>query len=132
MDKYFPLVIALVGAFVLWSFIKNTGNAGIVKISPADAKKRLDSDAGIILLDVRTMAEYLDNHIPKSISLPLNEIATEAPRKLPDKEAEIFVYCQSGSRSIRAAKMLLKMGYSRVYNLGGIVRWPYKTVSGKK
>jgi phage shock protein E len=131
-NQYVIAAIILVVGFVLWTLIKNAGAAGGIKIELSDAKKRLDTEKGIILLDVRTREEYLEKHIPKSTLIPVNVLGNEAIRKLPDKSAEIFVYCRSGSRSAMAVKILTKLGYTHIYNLGGIVKWPYETVSGNK
>ena len=132
MDQNIFLVILVVVIFVFWRLIKNLGTVGGVKINLEDAKKRLDNEKGIILLDVRTRDEYLEKHIPKCTLIPVNVLENEASRKLPDKNAEIFVYCRSGSRSGMAVKILTRLGYTHIYNLGGIVRWPYETVSGNK
>lgn len=132
MNQNIMIAILLLVVLVLWTFMQYLSNRGIVSISPSDAKKRLDTEKGIILLDVRTKEEYIEKHIPKSILIPLNTLASEASRKLPQKNAEIFVYCRSGNRSKTAVRILLKQGYTNVYNLGGIVRWPYETVSGKR
>lgn len=132
MDQNIFLVILVVVIFVFWRLIKNLGTVGGVKINLEDAKKRLDSEKGIILLDVRTRDEYLERHIPKCTLIPVNVLENEASRKLPDKNAEIFVYCKSGNRSAMAVKILAKLGYTHIYNLGGIVGWPYETVSGNK
>lgn len=101
------------------------------KITPAEAKERLDSEKGIILLDVRTREEYEEKHIPGSILIPVDTIKEQTKDKLPDKNAVIFVYCRSGNRSATAAKALSSMGYTNVYDLGGIIDWPYETESGK-
>ncbi|MCX7842091.1 MAG: rhodanese-like domain-containing protein [Clostridia bacterium] len=105
--------------------------ASYTDISPQEAKKRLESDKTIILLDVRTVEENLEKRIPNSVLIPVDVIDKEAEKRLPDKDAEIFVYCRSGRRSVIAAKSLVRMGYTRVYNLGGINDWPYETESGK-
>lgn len=102
---------------------------GYTDIKPEEAKKRLDSEKGIILLDVRTQEEYSGKHIPNSILIPVEVIQEEAPSKLTDKNATIFVYCRSGRRSEAAADALAKMGYTKVYDLGGIIDWPYETES---
>lgn len=132
MNRTFTITIILVGVLLIWTYLKNSGTANNLRIDPTEAKKRLDMEKGIILLDVRTREEYLENHIPKSTLIPLNVLETEASNKLPDKQATIFVYCRSGNRSRAAVKRLLKQGYTSVFDLGGIIRWPYKTVSGKK
>ncbi|EHQ88332.1 rhodanese-like domain-containing protein [Desulfosporosinus youngiae] len=96
-------------------------------ISSENAKKRLDSEKGIILLDVRSEAEYAEKHIPGSLLIPVEAIETQAAEKLKDKDATIFVYCRSGNRSVIAAQALANMNYTDVYNLGGINSWPYAT-----
>jgi phage shock protein E len=97
-------------------------------ITPEEAKKRLDSEKEIILVDVRTKEEYETGHIEKAILMPLDTIVEEAEKKIVDKEAIIFVYCRSGSRSTAAANILVEQGYKNVYNLGGIADWPYEVV----
>lgn len=101
------------------------------KIKPEEAKKRLESEKGIILLDVRTQEEYIEKHIPESMLIPVEEIEKEARTKLTDKNSIIFVYCRSGKRSAIAVEALVKMGYTRIFDLGGIINWPYETESGK-
>jgi len=109
----------------------STKASGYINIQPEEAKKRLDSEKGIILLDVRTHEEYNEKHIPNSLLIPVDVIEKEAPSKLTDKNAIIFVYCRSGRRSVTASEALLKLGYTNVYNLGGIIDWPYETETGK-
>ncbi len=101
-------------------------------LSQAEAKKKLDEDKEIILLDVRTTKEYIEEHIPNSLLLPLDTIKKDAEKKLINKEAAIFVYCRSGGRSATAASILVNLGYSNVYNIGGILSWPYETEKGIK
>lgn len=101
-------------------------------ISAETAKKRLDAEKGIVLLDVRTVAENNEKRIPGSVLIPVEVINSQAPEKLKDKDAVIFVYCRSGSRSTIAAQALAKMNYTNVHNLGGINNWPYQTESGAK
>jgi len=95
-------------------------------ITPADAKKRLDADKNIVLLDVRTAEEYAEKHIPGSLLIPLDVIETTVTQKIADQKTTIFVYCRSGRRSVTAAESLVKLGYTDVYNLGGIMDWPYE------
>ena len=131
MNQTITTVIILVGVIIIWTYIKDSGVRKL-RIDPIEAKKRIDTEKGIILLDVRTQEEYLENHIPRGTLIPLSVLARDASKKLPDKQATIFVYCRSGNRSRSAVKMLLKQGYTNIFDLGGIIRWPYKTVSGKK
>ena len=98
------------------------------KISAVEAKKMLDENSNIILLDVRSEAEYKEKHIPKATLLPLPELESKAATVLPDKDAVILVYCRSGVRSRNASNQLVSMEYTKVYDIeGGINGWPYET-----
>ncbi len=108
---------------------KSESKNSVKRISPDEAKKRLDANEAIVLLDVREKAEYTNQHIPNSINVPLSNILAVG-EILPDKNATIFVYCLSGGRSQNAASQMVKMGYQNIYNLGGINGWKYGTVSG--
>ncbi len=128
------LVIVFVGYNSIYITAKQNGEKSQLSyetISAKEAKERLDSEKGIILLDVRTQAEYKEKHIPDSLLIPLDTISKEAPSLLPDKNKTIFVYCRSGSRSALASETLVNMGYKKIYNIyGGIINWPYETESG--
>jgi rhodanese-related sulfurtransferase len=132
MKQYALLGVFLLAILGMWLWTKSGGNSDTIKISAENAKQRLDSEKGIILLDVRTPEEYQEKHIPNSILIPLNVLSQEAVSKLPDKNAEIIAYCRSGNRSASAVKILTNLGYTHIYDLGGINSWPYKTVSGNK
>ena len=95
-----------------------------------EAKRNMDTDKEIILVDVRTPEEYAEIHIPGSILIPLDTIEAEAGNKLKDKDGTIYVYCRSGNRSTSASKILADLGYTKVYNIGGITSWPYETEKG--
>jgi rhodanese-related sulfurtransferase len=83
-----------------------------------------------ILLDVRTPAEFAEKHIPGALLIPNETIGDTPPPELTDLNAEILIYCRSGSRSRQAAEKLIAMGYTAVYDFGGIASWPYETVKG--
>ena len=99
-----------------------------IKITPEEAKSRIDSGDEIIILDVRTEDEYNSGHISNAILIPNETITDKMPDLLPDLDAEILIYCRSGNRSAQAAKKLIAIGYTKVYDFGGIIDWPYDTV----
>ncbi|HBD64908.1 MAG TPA: rhodanese-like domain-containing protein [Clostridiales bacterium] len=102
----------------------DTKNAEYKKITAEEAKAMIDSD-DVIILDVRTQEEYDSGHIENAVLLPITEIADKSRYLLTDKDAKILVYCRSGNRSASAAKNLIEMGYTDVYDFGGINSWPY-------
>ncbi len=101
------------------------------KISAEEAKAIIESE-NVIILDVRTQEEYNEGHIENSVLLPMNDISAKAEEILTDKDAKILVYCRSGNRSATASKQLIKMGYTNVYDFGGINSWPYEIIKAAK
>ena len=94
------------------------------RISPEAAYQMMSQSDNFVLLDVRSPAEFRRGHITGAILIPHTELASRAARELPDKNAPIFVYCQAGVRSANAAGTLAGLGYTRVFDTGGIVDWP--------
>ena len=74
---------------------------------------------GAVLLDVRTPEEYAGGHLAGSRNLPLQTIMN-VEDEIPEMDTPVFVYCQSGGRSRRAAAFMEKIGYSNVKNIGGV------------
>ena len=103
---------------------------GWTTISADTAHQMMTESDDYILLDVRTEEEYRDQRIDGSVLIPVDEISIRAEAELPDKDATILVYCRSGRRSASAAEELAALGYTNVYDFGGIQSWPYETVSG--
>ncbi|MEG0319562.1 MAG: rhodanese-like domain-containing protein [Niameybacter sp.] len=98
------------------------------KISAKEAKEMMEKGEYGVILDVRTLEEYNEGHIEGATLLPNDEIKEKAEITLYDKEEVILVYCRSGRRSEAAAKELIEMGYTNVYDFGGIIDWSYEIV----
>lgn len=79
-----------------------------------------------VLVDVRELEEYNNGYIPGSRNIPLSTIQQI---KL-EKDRPLFLYCLRGSRSLRAAGILKKMGYTHVKSIGGINRYTEKISVG--
>ena len=93
------------------------------RISQEEARDMMEKDDGHIVVDVRRKDEYASGHIPGAICIPNETIYKDQPEELPDLDQVILVYCRSGNRSKRAARMLYEMGYTQVYEFGGIIDW---------
>ena len=78
-----------------------------------------------VLVDVRTVQEYREGHIPGSKNVPLQQL-DKISSVVKKKDIPLFVYCYSGSRSRQAASMLRRMGYTNVNNIGGIAAYSGK------
>lgn len=99
------------------------------KITQEEAAQIMAGDEDFLLLDVRMEEEYDEGHIPGAINLPNEDIDTEPPEALPDKNQMILVYCRSGRRSREASEKLAALGYTQVLEFGGIITWPGDIIS---
>jgi rhodanese-related sulfurtransferase len=106
-----------------------TQAAEVRPISAADAKVILGGEDAV-LLDVRTQEEFDAGHIEGAMLLPHDELSQRADELPADKDTTIIVYCRTGRRSAIAAETLMSLGYTNVYDLGGIESWPYGIVTG--
>ena len=102
--------------------VKNGKKAEYKKITSDEAKKMIETQK-VIVVDVRTLEEYNEGHIPNAISIPLETIENKAEVKLKNKDDLILVYCRSGRRSREAALKLIENGYTNVIDFGGIKDW---------
>ncbi len=108
----------------------NHSETAYVTITAEEAKEIMDGEETYTILDVRTQEEYDQGHIgTETLLIPYDEIETQAEGALPDKEAQILVYCRTGRRSKIAAESLASMGYTNVKEFGGIEDWPYEIES---
>lgn len=98
-------------------------------ISFEEGKHILDTCPGSVLLDVRTEEEYGIEHAAGAVLLPQEDLETmdegEILDVLPDLDAPILLYCRTGRRAALAAVKLDELGYTQLYNLGGLNGWPY-------
>jgi len=102
--------------------VKNEKKAEYKKITSDEAKNIMLTEKPIVV-DVRSLEEYNEGHIPNAISVPLETIENEAEAKLKNKDDLILVYCRSGRRSREAALRLIEKGYTNVIDFGGIQDW---------
>ena len=99
------------------------------QISQEEAKEMMDTQ-DVIILDVREQDEYDSGHIPGAVLLPVGTIDEEtAAEVIPEKDSTVLVYCRSGNRSKTASSSLAELGYTNIYEFGGINTWPYETES---
>ena len=97
------------------------------QISQEEAKEMMDTQ-DVIILDVREQDEYDSGHIPGAVLLPVGTIDEEtAAEVIPEKDSTVLVYCRSGNRSKTASSALAELGYTNIYEFGGINTWPYAT-----
>jgi len=91
-------------------------------IRPQDAKKRLEQERDLILLDVREPHELEIAALPGAVNIPLGQVAQRMAEL--DSSREMIIFCKRGSRSARAIEILASAGFKKMKNLqGGINAW---------
>jgi len=136
MRKYIFVILAMILSLGLIGCDKNaeaeqTQNVSDItytQISMDEAVTMMEEETDYIILDVRRPDEFADKHIPNAINVPNETIGEEEIPELPDKDQMILVYCRSGNRSKQASEKLAELGYTNVYEFGGINDWPGETV----
>ena len=127
MKCIFPLLISLL--LLLTGCGGNAADASYQQITQEEAKEMMDSQE-VIILDVREQDEYDSGHIPGAMLLPAGTIdEATAADAIPEKDSTVLVYCRSGNRSKTASSTLADLGYTNIYEFGGINTWPYETKS---
>lgn len=126
MKRIIPFLLAL---FLLTGCGGNAADGSYQKISQEEAKEMMDSQE-VIILDVREQDEYDGGRIPGAVLLPVGTIdETTAAEVIPEKDSTVLVYCRSGNRSKTASAALAELGYTGIYEFGGINTWPYEIES---
>ena len=127
MKCIFPLLISLL--LLLTGCGGNAADGSYQQITQEEAKEMMDTQE-VIILDVREQDEYDSGHIPGAMLLPAGTIdEATAADAIPEKDSTVLVYCRSGNRSKTASSTLADLGYTNIYEFGGINTWPYETKS---
>jgi phage shock protein E len=99
------------------------GAATATIVDPAAGAALLASASDVTLVDVRTPAEFAEGHIDGAVLIDVSAADfDEQIGKLP-RDGAYVVYCRSGNRSAAAAERMIALGFTEVYDLGGIGAW---------
>lgn len=102
----------------------NDAKSRIQEITVAATKAKQDAGEAFVFVDVREDNEWNNGHAAGAIHLGRGIIERDIRSTVPDKDAEIVLYCGGGYRSALAADNLQKMGYTNVLSMaGGIKAW---------
>jgi len=106
----------------------NDAKSRVKETNVPEVKKRLDAGDKFVLVDTREDNEWARGHLPGAIHLCKGIIERDIEAAVPDKNAEVILYCGGGFRSALAADNLQKMGYTNVISMDG--GWRGWTESG--
>ncbi len=116
------IIIALASLFILTGCTQPM--AVQTKQSSNQAHAALANDSSIVLIDVRTVAEFEEGHIQGSINVPLDQLSQEITRVVSDKKTTVFLVCRSGNRSAQASDIMASLGYQSLVDIGSVFTWP--------
>ena len=124
MKRILTLILAML--LVLTGCGGSTVENTYQQITQEEAKEMMDTQE-VIVLDVREQDEFDAGHIPGAVLLPVGTITKDnAAAVIPEPDSVVLVYCRSGNRSKTASKALADLGYTHIYEFGGINTWPYE------
>ena len=131
MSRILILVMAIVllicGCSEKIEMEKETEKNMYIQITASEAKKMMDEQEEILIMDVREQSEYNEGHIPGAVLLPVGTISEDtAAAVIENKDMVVLVYCRSGNRSKTSAQALADLRYTQIYEFGGIRDWPYE------
>ena len=127
MRYIFSLMLALL--LVLAGCGGDPANSTYQQIPQEEAKEMMDTQK-VIILDVREQEEFDAGHIPGAVLLSVGRISEEtAAAVIPEQDSVVLVYCRSGNRSKTASAALAELGYTNIFEFGGINTWPYEVES---
>ena len=124
MKRIVFLILAML--LVLTGCGGTTVESSYQQITQEEAKEMMDTQE-VVILDVREQDEFDAGHIPGAVLLPVGTITENtAAAVIDDLDTVVLVYCRSGNRSKTASQALADLGYTNVYEFGGINSWPYE------
>lgn len=112
--------------FIVFLLLRSFAGAMVPGINQLKVHEaiRLMNDQDAFPLDVRLEKEFKGGHIANACHIPLGALDTRVREIEKHKEKPVLVHCQSGNRSMEAAKILKKHGFTDIYNLsGGLSAW---------
>jgi rhodanese-related sulfurtransferase len=120
-------ILAIAAAALLCAGIAGTSLAAdpapaadAPRISQADLLARMEKkDASLVVLDVRTPAEFAAGHVPGARNVSHDQLAAKLPELEPLRDKDVVLYCRSGRRTLLAEDVLRKAGFTKLRHLDG-------------
>jgi len=123
MKTFIHIFISLIVA----SLSVSCASPSVTKISAEQAYTMMSEldEGNFLIIDVRSFDEFNSGHIRGAIPLPYAEITADLMEKIADPNMVILVYCQRGRRSAIGAQKIADLGFTNVYDFGGLDDWPF-------
>jgi thioredoxin 1 len=123
MKTIFKLFTGMI-AILLISCVNSVDTSKLTKLNASEFSEKIKTIENASLIDVRTSDEFKKGHLPNAVNIDWYSNDFIDQLAALDKNAPVFIYCHSGSRSSSAASKMIKEGFTEVYELrGGISEW---------
>ena len=99
--------------------IVDDAKSRVREVTIAETQARMASGATVHVIDVREESEWAAGHIAGAEYIGKGVIERDIDAKIPDKDAEVILYCGGGYRSLLAGDALRQMGYTNVASMAG-------------
>lgn len=120
----------LLFAIVFFASCNTSQSQNIKNINVNEAEKIIKETKDVVVLDVRTPAEYAEGHLENAMNIDIYSNTFDADIAKLDKAKTYIVICRSGGRSASACEKMDKIGFKTLHNVqGGFTAW---SVAGKK
>ncbi len=93
-----------------------------LEISPLDARQNIKNEKYDYIIDVRTQKEWDEDHLENTISIPIGNLVSELPEKIPDRNARLLFVCKKGVRASGVVTIANKLGYHNIQAMIGNYR----------
>jgi rhodanese-related sulfurtransferase len=115
-------VVLIVAASAYWLMMPGEQDEGYGDVSVERARELIQENPSLVILDVRTDAEFREGHIEGAINIPVGEL--EGRLGELDRGDEMLVYCRTGNRSSTAVGILEENDFTKIYHMNrGITAW---------
>ena len=104
---------------IIVSALSVTISASAKDITQTQVQQLIKSEKPFILLDVRTVEEFVDGHIPNAVNIPHKALESRLAELSKAKNTQIVIYCRSGRRAEVAKQVLVENGFSHLDHLMG-------------
>ena len=133
MFKKNILSIFTLTVLLFFTACKDTGTAQEIKvISPQEVKDAVYNQNPHQLVDVRTLEEFKEGHLDKAQNICVTDDDFEKNIVKLDKDKPVYLYCRSGVRSAKAAKIMKDLGFKEIYDMeGGYLNWESQRFEAK-
>jgi phage shock protein E len=118
----FAAVVALVAGIAVFGLTQQTTETATPVISQEEVLELIDAEDEILILDVRTPAEFDDGRVPGAVLIPHTEVMDRIEEIIEFLDKPVVVYCQAGGRAGRAENDLREAGFTNILHLEGDMR----------